>query len=429
MKYLLLITVLVTGTALIVDAQVGGGVGGPNLFRLSGVSILPVRTVYELGSSAQRVAKGWFTDLDATNLLVTSQVSGDLAISNGNINIASTSKELQLNGNTWLSSSTLAFLGNSANIRSSGLIVSTSSFAFGTTTQQGIFHVATGTTNALVINSAGNVGIGLLNPSVPLHILGINSGNTLELLRLQNNSPNDLTSVKFGVYPTNGTAIVSEHIWTKQSSDAITYEIKVYNGTSLTTPIKISGVGTGQTTDITGILQATRNGNGNVFALASDQDVVMTFKDNTDATVFPRMGANGNNFFFLTDITGGGAGGFATTERLRITDMGHIGIGLSNPSSTLHISGNVNFSGSSTLISPSIGGSALLAGQCSSATTSIDTTVSSSTAAFISTPQIDPGDAFWHYSYLSASGVITTKVCAVVNATPIATQYNIKIIK
>ncbi|MCX6013507.1 MAG: hypothetical protein NTV30_08905 [Chloroflexi bacterium] len=108
---------------------------------------------------------------------------------------------------------------------------------------------------------------------------------------------------------------------------------------------------------------------------------------------------------------------------------GNIGIGTITPNSTLQVYGNLSLTGSSTVQTASLGGSLLGAGGCSSVTTSIDTSVSSSTAAFITTPQIYPGVGAWWSSYLSASGVITTQVCMAIAGTPNATVYNVKIIK
>lgn len=123
---------------------------------------------------------------------------------------------------------------------------------------------------------------------------------------------------------------------------------------------------------------------------------------------------------------GSGAGGSNIAGTL-IT--GRLGLGNSSPSSTLHITGNVQFSASSTVVTPSIGGGLLTVGTCASATSSIDTSVTSSTAAFVTTPQNDIGDGFSIYTNLQSSGVIITRVCATATLTPTATSYVVKIIK
>lgn len=125
-----------------------------------------------------------------------------------------------------------------------------------------------------------------------------------------------------------------------------------------------------------------------------------------------------------TIAVGNGTLGSATGTLI----AGNIGIGTSTPNSTLDINGNVRFEGIASVVTPSIGGAIVGLG-CDSATTSIDSTVSSSTAAFITTPQNYPGDGLNWFSYLSASGVITTKVCSDVTVTPATTQYVVKIIK
>lgn len=122
---------------------------------------------------------------------------------------------------------------------------------------------------------------------------------------------------------------------------------------------------------------------------------------------------------------------YATNYPLLLNPNGStIGIGLTvAPSSTLHVAGNISLTGSSTVVTASLGGSALLAGACSSATSTIDSTVTSSTAAFITTPTNDPGDGFFWHTIFQSSGVAKTRVCASVAGTPTATTYVVKIIK
>ena len=114
------------------------------------------------------------------------------------------------------------------------------------------------------------------------------------------------------------------------------------------------------------------------------------------------------------------------TSSIFVSSTGNVGIGTTTPNSTLQINGNVAFTSSSTIVTASLGGSALLAGACSSVTSTIDSTVTSSTAAFVTTPQNYPGVGAYWSSYLSAPSVLTTQVCEPVAATPTATAYNIK---
>ena len=95
-----------------------------------------------------------------------------------------------------------------------------------------------------------------------------------------------------------------------------------------------------------------------------------------------------------------------------------------NTSDQLTFAGNVVPSALNAT-SASLGGSALLAGQCSSNTT----TVTGATTAMVclTDPTTYPGDgAFWDCTVTSAN-TVTTKVCAVVSLTPTASTYNIKV--
>ena len=81
--------------------------------------------------------------------------------------------------------------------------------------------------------------------------------------------------------------------------------------------------------------------------------------------------------------------------------------------------------GSYTGTTGAIGGGALVAGACTSGTVAVG---SSTTAmAVIASPVTYPGDGiFWH-GYVSAAGTVTVKVCASVAATPIASNYNVRV--
>ena len=108
---------------------------------------------------------------------------------------------------------------------------------------------------------------------------------------------------------------------------------------------------------------------------------------------------------------------------------GNVGVGTSSAiGSNLVLQGNMQMTGLSSITTPSIGGAIVGLG-CDTATSSIDSTVTSSTAAFVTTPQNFPGAGFFWQTYLSAPGVATTEVCTDVTATPTATPYVVKIIK
>jgi hypothetical protein len=75
----------------------------------------------------------------------------------------------------------------------------------------------------------------------------------------------------------------------------------------------------------------------------------------------------------------------------------------------------------------SIGGSALAAGACSSGTVSVSAATTSMAVA--ATPSTYPGDGNVWNGYVSASGTVTVKVCAIVAGTPTASTYNVRVIQ
>jgi hypothetical protein len=74
-----------------------------------------------------------------------------------------------------------------------------------------------------------------------------------------------------------------------------------------------------------------------------------------------------------------------------------------------------------------IGGSALAAGACASATQSVPNATTAMVAA--ASPVTYPGDGIYWTAYVSSAGNVTVKVCAAVAATPTISVYNIRVIQ
>jgi hypothetical protein len=75
----------------------------------------------------------------------------------------------------------------------------------------------------------------------------------------------------------------------------------------------------------------------------------------------------------------------------------------------------------------SIGGSALIAGQCASGTMSI--AKSTTSMVVLASPVTYPGDSVIWRGYVSSAGMVTVKVCAVVAATPAPSTYNVRVLQ
>jgi hypothetical protein len=245
---------------------------------------------------------------------------------------------------------------------------------------------------------ATGVGIGTGNINAKLAIQGSSTLATDSSLIVRDISNNVLLQVN-----NNGTVGIGT------SSPASLLEINSGSNNSILL---------GNQTGFNGLSNVTE---GMLFRRASDGvtlNGIFNFNDAT-ATGLPDLGVKARNDFAVFNNAG---------ENFIVKVSGKVGVDTVSPSSTLHVVGNIQFSSSSTVITPSISG-ALVGLGCDSATTSIDTTVSSSTAAFITTPQNDPGTGVWFYSFLSAPNLITTRVCSDVAVTPNASTYVVKIIK
>lgn len=90
---------------------------------------------------------------------------------------------------------------------------------------------------------------------------------------------------------------------------------------------------------------------------------------------------------------------------------------------TAATAGSCNLSGTSS----SIGGSALLAGACTSGTV----TVTGATTSMVATasPVTYPGDGFDWAAYVSSANTVTVKVCGFIAGTPTASNYNVRVLQ
>lgn len=77
--------------------------------------------------------------------------------------------------------------------------------------------------------------------------------------------------------------------------------------------------------------------------------------------------------------------------------------------------------------SSSIGGGALLAGACASTTVTV-TGARGGDAVFV-TPNTDPGVGTYWQAYISATNIVTVRICGTIAVTPAASTYSVKVIQ
>jgi len=74
-----------------------------------------------------------------------------------------------------------------------------------------------------------------------------------------------------------------------------------------------------------------------------------------------------------------------------------------------------------------IGGGALAAGACTAGTAAV--TGATTAMVAIASPVTYPGDGTDWSAYVSATGTVTVKVCALVVVTPTSTVYNVRVVQ
>lgn len=127
---------------------------------------------------------------------------------------------------------------------------------------------------------------------------------------------------------------------------------------------------------------------------------------------------------FTGDVTFGNQ---SASSSLIITYSGNVGIATTTPDSNLDVAGTVRFEGASAFVSPSISGALIGAGCDSGDTTGL--TGLASTTAFVTVPQVFPGNGISMYTMALTSTSARTYVCSAVAVTPNASVYNVRIIR
>lgn len=105
----------------------------------------------------------------------------------------------------------------------------------------------------------------------------------------------------------------------------------------------------------------------------------------------------------------------------------YLGVATSTPDSALDVNGTVRIEGTASVETTAIGGAIVGVG-CDTANTSVIFSLSSTTA-FVTTPEGDPGNVAAAYTIALNSSTMQTKVCSAATVTPNSVKYIVKIIR
>jgi hypothetical protein len=146
-----------------------------------------------------------------------------------------------------------------------------------------------------------------------------------------------------------------------------------------------------------------------------------TSANNTARWIFHYAGAGSTSNYFYIDFYGSTvltcyASGYCQTTTQSASDNS------TRIATTAFVKSNLPLMGATA----SIGGTALSAGSCASGTANV--TGATASMAVVATPATYPGDGMTWQPYISSSGVVTVKVCAVIAGTPTASTYNVRVI-
>ena len=196
----------------------------------------------------------------------------------------------------------------------------------------------TGGAEKMRIDSTGNVGIGTTSPSAKLHIDGGTTGDTVKFLiggndsiiKLGDNGAGGPHGIQFDYETTNGDGM---SMYYRTSPQHIVFENSTgTSGTGVMVIQRAGNVGIG-TTSPSVPLTVISNSGGNAIRLlgrSSDGYAFTTFRNNADTATNGEIGvSNAQNMLFYT----------GTSERMRITSTGNVGIGATSPGQKLTVFG------------------------------------------------------------------------------------------
>ena len=319
-----------------VDINVSGDVTTFRLVRVSGTTSLVNYTcsfiIYQSQSNTVAMSDSTTTGTGATNLGM--YTSTPLTQVNGCVGVGTAVPSESVHSTTKIYSQ-VQLLGPSNDS------VAVPSHSWKENSNTGMFHPSnnnigftTGGAERVRINDLGYVGIGLSNPGYPLDVVGtLRVSSNLNINRCRLCFSSVATDTNHVIY-NNAFNIDSEGAWDGMKINCyLGLAVRTGNaaGATPTTSFYVNSTGTGiGTTTPSESLHSINKIYSQIQLLGPSNDSVTvpsySWKENSNTGMFHAS----NNMI-----------GFATggTERARLTDLGYIGIGTSNPGSLLSIAG------------------------------------------------------------------------------------------
>ena len=376
-----------SGDFVLVNNKVGIGTSNP-VNKLSVIGAASIgSTSYNIAAPSNGLIVEGSAGIGTTNPAYkldvngTSRFANDI-LSNGNITIAKASAYLYLNGTN--SDAELRFLANSSDRWAMGMNVGDA------TENLNIYNYTTATTNFTILKANGNVGIGTATPLQKLQVDGV-VGNPASvgvtqsgIFRISNTTDNAV--LDFGIRAGGLGAWIQS---TDETSLAANYPLLLNPnggnvGVGLTNPAAVLNVKTSTTANrevfmgdsnaVVGVFRARLDDNSLSFISLENRDI-NTVTDHGVGIRF-NLGTNASNnainaggiylgkeqtwtatastqdsyLTFNTALDG------TAVEKVRITSAGNVGIGVTNPSNKLQISGGgISFTTSTGLAVQMIG--------------------------------------------------------------------------
>ena len=372
----------------------------PNFFKKIGNGIHFIVSSWEFGSETNKIAKGWFSDLYATNLeantanIATLQISS--SIDPGPLVVAqSTNPTIRFKTDTdsgigWLSDNKISLMTNDASqltIDSAGKVgigntspsqaldvVGTGKISTGLITPKvypasdstTAFQInkADGTTNVLNVDTTnGRVGIGTTAPGAQLALSKADSSGLTDFLvnpttktsgnflDLQINGSSKYSVDYRGVGTMAGVYIGGNGLDVQSVNQTLYFVSRDYSGAINRTAIQM-GYGTYSTTA----------GNTTPVWLKPTYNQVASTASNTDFLISRTETSLGSGAQYFIRGQAGAAG---TTDEFWVTNTGgaffngNVGIGTTAPGYKLDVNGNARISGSGTISSLYMGDTSL----------------------------------------------------------------------